>query len=161
MSRWTVILTGLLLAAPVWADDDVKTPSSAPPRFATVMSFDKERQEVILGYVSMHFVLDARMEAREEGGKKVEVEVPVMKSVYEMRPNKFVLRRGAVYDTAGKKVEADALWKRLSVGASVLVSIEGKPVDPSYLSIVKKETLVFAPSLDPANFVPAVHPQKP
>jgi hypothetical protein len=61
----------------------------------------------------------------------------------------FSLKTGEVFDAEGKKVDAAAAKKRLEVGATVLISTSGKEVDPAYLRVFKKETLVL------------VHPDEP
>src|SRR5690349_19975673 len=46
---------------------------------------------------------------------------------------KFPLALGTVYDTAGKKVSADDVRKRLKPGDTVLVCPDGKMADAAYL----------------------------
>lgn len=47
------------------------------------------------------------------------------------------------YDTSGKKVDADTVRRRLNKDTPVLISVDGKPVDPFYLKLIRPGTLVL------------------
>jgi RNA polymerase sigma factor (sigma-70 family) len=57
------------------------------------------------------------------------------------------------YDTKSKKIDAQDLAKRLEKEVPVLASIDGKPVDPLHLRLVKEDTIVLVLPLPQA--VPA------
>ena len=62
-------------------------------------------------------------------------------------------------DPKGKKLTADEVAKRLKPGTVVLVSVDEKPVDPVYLSIVKDDTVILAGVVVRAEAVP-IKPKK-
>jgi hypothetical protein len=51
-----------------------------------------------------------------------------------------------MYDTDGKPVDPKAVAKRLARETPVLLSADGKKVDPFYLQVMKKDTLVLVMS---------------
>ena len=63
------------------------------------------------------------------------------------------------FDPKGKKLTADEVVKRIKPGSVVLVSVDEKPVDPAYLSIVKDDTVILAGVVVRAEAVP-IKPKK-
>jgi hypothetical protein len=48
-----------------------------------------------------------------------------------------------IYDSAGKKLKTEDLLKRVKVGSVVLVAADENKVDPSYLAVLKGDTVVL------------------
>jgi len=140
-------LAALALARPGLADDKLPGP---PPHFVTVQNVDRKAGEITFAELTMHYV--AREVTREvvQDGKKV----PVKETVYvpEFRTGliKYSVADGQVYDGAGKKLDADEVWKRATVGAAVLLSSDFRMVDDAYLKLLNKDALVFVPALPKA-----------
>jgi hypothetical protein len=63
----------------------------------------------------------------------------------------YAVEKVKAYDTRGKVVETKKLHGLLKGEVVVLVSADGKPVDPLYLRLVKEGTLVF---VLPASLTP-------
>jgi RNA polymerase sigma factor (sigma-70 family) len=73
----------------------------------------------------------------------------------------YTLKDVKIYDTRGKKVGPKKLPELLKGETVVLVSADGKPVDPLYLRLVKEGTLVFvlpASAISPAAPPPLAAP---
>jgi RNA polymerase sigma factor (sigma-70 family) len=84
--------------------------------------------------------------------------------VRTMRDRTYVLPRGVieVFDVSGERVEEEALKRRLSKETAVLLSGDGKPVDPFHLQVVQEGTLVLVtPALSPGAFTPRPDPETP
>ena len=81
-----------------------------------------------------------RLVARE---KENGTDRDVTKPVYETQSVSYQTGLGEVYDSEGKKLTDEDIWKRAKVGAVVLVSANGSKVDSAYLEAIAKETLVF------------------
>ncbi len=67
----------------------------------------------------------------------------------------YTLDEVKAYDTRGKVVQPKKLPELLKGETVVLVSADGKPVDPLYLRLVKDGTLVF---VLPASAIPPPAP---
>jgi hypothetical protein len=126
------------LAALAQAEDKPKLPEGSPPRLASVIEVKGD----LVVYRDFYFTppipkkagqfnLKEPVPSHPSGGPKFACAV------------EFPLKDGEVFDAEGKKLNADAAKKRLAVGDTVLVSTSGSKVDPVYLRVVKKETLVF------------------
>lgn len=73
--------------------------------------------------------------------QEVNVRVPTEVDLSEVKELK-------VYNTAGKEVPKDDALKALAKGGVVVISGDGKPVDPGYLAAFREGTLVLvAPDL--------------
>jgi len=74
-----------------------------------------------------------------------EVDVTVTRLVPEMRTVEVAmdLSRATITTAGGKKLDLDALKKRLDKPRPVVVSGDGKPVDESYLKLLDKDAIVI------------------
>jgi hypothetical protein len=142
------------LAAPAPEEKKAALPQTVPPRIANVAALDPAEGEIILHEVTQRVVPEVRKQIRTVNGKAVEIEMTVYVPVLEQRQRKLSLKEGKVFDTAGALMEAAEVWKRLKVGAAVLVSGDGKMVDPAYLGIVTKETVILAFPTGPDTIIP-------
>jgi hypothetical protein len=128
-------------------------PTGPQPQFAIVRSMDKALGEVTL--LQIQAVSEVVPEKTIING--VEVTRNVIRQVLRTVEKSFSIEKGTVLDTAGKKVPAAEVWKRLKVGATVLVA--GQQIDPLYLRIVQPETLIFITSPSPIP-LPKLPPPK-
>jgi hypothetical protein len=112
-------------------------PTSPQPEFAIVRSIDKDSGEVTLA--QFQTIFEVVPEKAIVNGQ--EVTRNVIRQVMRVGEKQFSVDKGTVLDTAGKKVPAAEVWKRLKLGATVLMA--SQQVDPRYLRIVEPTTLIF------------------
>jgi hypothetical protein len=55
----------------------------------------------------------------------------------------FSLEQDEIYDTKGELIPAESAKRRLAPGQVVLLSADGKRVDPFYLQAVQADTLIL------------------
>src|SRR5712691_5911395 len=92
-------------------------PQGPQPRFAIVHEIDKDKGEITL--LQMEAVAESVLVKSIENGQ--EVTKMVVRQVLRSVPRQFSFDKGSVVDTAGKKIAAAEVWKRLKRGATVLV----------------------------------------
>lgn len=107
---------------------------SPPPRFVLVETVG--RDELILTELSI------APEIVDVGGKPA-ARVRVSPEQYRVLTFSFSLKKGRVLDTKGNNLSVEDIKKRLLPGRVVLLSSDGKAVDPVYLSVVKDDTVVL------------------
>jgi hypothetical protein len=137
--KWLIL--GFLFAALMAvarAEDKPRLPEGPPPRLATVVEVKGD----VVVYRDFYF---APPVPKKAGPLTLTELVPSHPSSgpWFTCAVEFPLKEGQVCDAAGKKLDAGAARKRLAAGDTVLVSLAGKEVDPAYLRVVKKETLVL------------------
>jgi hypothetical protein len=157
------VVLPLALAAPGPDEKKAALPTTPPPRIASVSELKPEEGEITLHEVTQQMVPELRKEQRTVNGKTVEVTVTHYRAVVVQQQRKCYLKEGKAYDTAGAPLEAAEVWKRLKVGAPVLVSADGNKVDPAYLGVVAKEAVIlaFPDGLDTPVPLPAKPPPSP
>ena len=112
-------------------------PTGAQPKFGIVRNINKELGEVTLAHFQTVFevVTEKAIVNGREVTRNVTRQVPL---TVEKR---FSVEKGTVVDPTGKKIPAEEVWKRLKVGATVLVA--DRQPDPLYLRVVQPDTLIF------------------
>src|SRR5947208_288834 len=86
-----------------------QAPSGPQPQFAIVRSIDKAQGEVKLSQIqAVSEVVPVKSIVNGQ-----EVTRNVVKRVMRTVEKQFSIDKGTVYDTAGKKVAAPEVWKRL------------------------------------------------
>ncbi len=142
MVRWRMALALLIpLAGQNLRADPVELPETASPSFATVVKVNPEAGE--LTYHSMLLEKVKQYGAYERDGKKVTGWY--WDHAYAERQLRFSLRDGQAYDAEGNRLQAGELWKRVAVGATVLIAPDGQKVSPGYLRVVRRETVILVP----------------
>jgi hypothetical protein len=118
-------------------------PKGVLPQFATVSSIDPQQNALFLETVTTR--VGAVILAREEerNGKVVRLTQTIYKPVYETQVRPLALETAEVFEAGGKKLSSEEIWKRVAVGATVLVSVDGQPVDSASLRTLAKDTLIF------------------
>jgi hypothetical protein len=115
-----------------------------PPRFVTVLQIDQQAGEQELVNVTVRFVAEEVIRQVKQDGKVEEATETIHKPVYEEKMvGSIALDSADVFEAGGKKLSSDEVWKRVAVGAAVVVSADGKKVNPAYLRALAKDTLVF------------------
>ena len=113
------------------------------PEFAIVGKVDSAKGTVELKFAFHVVRMVTEERVKTEGGK--EVPYKVMKSVLQLRveTETLPLDEIAVVDVKGKKVDKDAVLKRVKTGQAVLVSSTDQPLAPAVAKAVAADTLVF------------------
>jgi hypothetical protein len=130
-----------LLAPLAEAEDKPKLPDGYPPRLASVLEVKGD----LVVYRDFYFMPPIPKKPGQLNPKEPVPSHPSAGPMFACAVE-FSLKDGEVFDADGKKLNADAAKKRLAVGDTVLVSTSGKKVDPVYLRVVKRETLVLVHS---------------
>jgi hypothetical protein len=150
------MIVGLLVASAAavgTAQDKPGLPAEAPPRIASIVALNGE----VIVYRDFQYML---FTPKRAGPVKPNELVPANPSPGTMFACavEFPLKDGRVYDAEGKKLDIEAVKKRIAVGDTVLVTTSGKMVDPAYLKVVKKDTLILVqpppPPGPPLPFLP-------
>jgi hypothetical protein len=118
--------------------DEKALPKGVPPRVVSVSKVDEKAG--VIEYREAFTTLpipDKNGPVKEGDPAGVPIALGLFVTV------KFSLKDGAVYDVSGKKVNAAAAVKRLSVGDIVLVAGGYEPVDPAYLKVFTKDVLIL------------------
>jgi hypothetical protein len=141
-ARILSLLSVALLAGSLRADDSPRLPNGPQP-LQVLAGMDKAGN-VLLWQTSVKLVPEQRTQRIDRGGGKVEertyvVQVPVTRQVQRRFPSKDV----EAFGTDAKKVDAKKLAELLDKKTVVLVSADGRPVDPFYLQIIKEGTVIL------------------
>ena len=141
----SAVLTLEIAAATVGAQEKAKAPTGPPPEFVTVLAMDKAEGVLELGYSIVregeHIRIEYTYVADDGSIRTVERISP--KPVYEQRVLKLKLKNAEVFEPSGRKLGGEEVWKRLGLGATVVIPVDGKAVDSAYLRALAKDTLVF------------------
>jgi len=131
---------------------DPNQPKGPPPR---VMVLDVEREGTsYIRETRIEYVTQQRMQAVKMGNQVVQrayfVQIPVMTERRVALDGKDT----QVFGSDGKRIPPQDVPRYLKA-VPVLVSADGKPVDPFYLRLVREGTLiVVSPALVPAAVAP-------
>ena len=159
MPRTLSVLLLPLLAAGAEAGS---LPKGVPPAI-NLVSLNKKGELVMLVIIPVtREVLEKRIEDR--GGKKVEVEVRKLVTETVIRQQIVDARGVQASDVGGKKIDPKKLPTLLARETPVLISSDGKPINPIYLKMFKKDTLVLTfprPAAPPAPPEPVKKPPPP
>jgi len=134
----------VLCAVAVSADPEPPT-QKEPPRFVLVKL--EGDQLVSRATVPVSRAVKVKKEFNNNG--KIEVR-EVVEYVTEMRviERAWDLKNVTVTTAGGKKLDLDAVKKRLTKPQVVVFSGDGKAVDESYLKVLDKDALVIVPKPD-------------
>jgi hypothetical protein len=139
----TLIVTAMI-AAPA-PGDKPGMPDGPTPTIATVAAIDKDAGTCTLRTIVIKMVTANETVPQNLNGMIVQRVVPVTRLIREMTEQKVSIKDTPVSDAEGNKVAEEDVWKRLTTGATVVVSTDGNKVDSGYLTAFKKETLVLQP----------------
>ena len=162
MSRWFVV--AMLLSCATFADETglpiVKeqpltlldkaelehwikdSTAAASPRFGVVTVIDKERgvfviaEKITIAVKEHRTVVILGDERREQ---------PVVKLLIATTQTRYPLEENSLYDIDGKRLKKEESLKRLKVGLAVVLSSDGKMVDPRYRRAMHADTLILIP----------------
>jgi len=136
----SALLAALLVVLP--SQEGPRVPDAAPPLVAVASFGTRDDGRPYLEIVATAYTLDQR-KANAEEKKREKGDAKVLKAVQVVR--RYLLEEGAmtVYDTDGKKVALKDLADRLAKPSVVLISADGKEVDPFHLRVARPGTLVI------------------
>ena len=143
-----LMLVCVALAAPAPVQDRIVPPKGPPPSWATAVIKDG-----LLEITESVMVPQLREEIRQRivtvGGKQVTIAEKV--AVTQLVPIQRTMRimKASYYDTAGKEIEAGRAAKLLNRPTVVLMSGDGKALDPYYLRTIKEGTLIVVRPMQP------------
>ena len=142
----TIVAFALTLgiAVTATAQERAKPPKRPPPEFVTVAAMDKAQAVLDLEYTVDVGVQHMRYQSHYEvNGEARTVEIITPKPIQKQRILKLKLKYAEVFDGRGMKLETEEAWKRLAVGASVVIPVDGEVVDSVYLRVLAKDALVI------------------
>ncbi|WLD12546.1 hypothetical protein [Planctellipticum variicoloris] len=145
MDRFIVALgfLGGLVTSQVIAQEGTKVRASPPPTFMTVTRINDARNSIALtetrAVVLQHY---RPSKVVEDGVEKVITTVTAENTSVVVRKT-MSLKATEAFDVAGSKLSHEELAKRLTIGAVVFVSADGKAVPPQYLKALSADAVVL------------------
>jgi hypothetical protein len=153
----------LAMAGSLPAGEKAEQPKGPPPK-VMIASVDKDGPPYIKRTVVEYRTEKRQVEVITNGIKQLreeQVTIPILREEKVGLDGKEV----QVFGTDGKLISAKEVSRRLKKATAVLVSCDGKPVDPFYVRIAREGTLiVVAPSLastGPMPFPPLPPKEQP
>jgi hypothetical protein len=136
------LTAGLLVGAGRGKDEEPELPKGPPP-IQTVARMDRSGNLVIRTVVPVTAYRQVqRTRLVNQGGKQVPVTETVTVAVVTQLVRQLKSPKFQVFEAGGKKGDPKDLARRLKKWTPVLLSADGKKVDPFYLQVIKDETLV-------------------
>jgi hypothetical protein len=83
----------------------------------------------------------------EEGGVRRKVQVPITQMRHQVRQSQISLAYVRLFDSTGKEVQGEDVWKRLKPGVILLRQTDSKQVEPLYSKLLSADALILAPSI--------------
>jgi hypothetical protein len=155
-----IVAAGLLVGADRGKDKEPQLPKGQPPTLVLAKA-DREG----LAIRQMVRVAEYRQEQRTRTVKQngQDRQVPYQVTVLDQRMEAREMRAGKfqAFGTDGKPVDAKAAAGQLKGWTAVLLSADGKRVDPFYLQVIKEGTLVIVlpqPNSQPSSISPVPPP---
>jgi hypothetical protein len=145
-----VILLGAI-ALGAEADEAPKV----PPRILTASVKDDQLVSKMVVTVVVPVTIKQKV---NNNGKEEEVPVTSYKSEQRTIEQKYDLKKATFSTAGGKKLDLDAVKKRLAKPQPVVVSGNGKAVDASYLKLFDKDALVIVVPMPEPLKVPQLAP---
>jgi hypothetical protein len=81
----------------------------------------------------------------DDNGKKVKKEVIEHQTGMELVENRFDLKKAKFSTAGGKKLDLEAVKKRLAKPQVVAMAMGYKPVDEAFLKVLDKDAIVIVP----------------
>lgn len=132
-------MTPLILAALICAQPPIKAPGTAPS-----LSVVHIKDKMLVTEVTVMEPRTVKVKEKvTKGGMEVEVEV-VKTVVNSVKKTISTSLEGMTFQTAdGKKIAIEEAAKRLKTPTLVVVSADGRPVDATFLAVLKPTTIVI------------------
>ncbi|MBM4071269.1 MAG: hypothetical protein FJ271_20380 [Planctomycetes bacterium] len=148
----SLLATVALVPLPVDGNNRVRLPNGPQPTFVVVRAVDGDHVTA-LQHSSVTVPVTYSQQVIVNG-----VTQTVTKTAYRQESRvierRIALKTATFYNGAGDKLTAEDGRKNLKAGATILLSENGRPVDPIYLRAIRGEALIlaipFAPPLVPS-----------
>jgi len=130
----------LLLLQPADVEPKVEAPKGPPPRIVTVTS----NKDTLVARITVTEMVPVQV--REKiivGGKEVERNVLKYITAMKVVEQTMNLKGAKAQQADGTTIEMASLKKRLAVPTTVVISADGQPVDPGYLRLFQKNTIII------------------
>ena len=134
-------LLWVVLAAPVPVQEKIAPPQGLPPTWGTAVIKGAEL-EITDSVAVPVYMKQKRTRQVNVSGRLVPTVEEFVVTRTRMVQRTRRLPKARYFDTAGKEIEASRAARLLSRPTVVLVSADGKPLDPYYLRTIKEGTLV-------------------
>jgi hypothetical protein len=144
----------ILLGALAVAADAEATPKE-PPRILTASVKDGQLVSKLVVTVAVPVTVTQKVNVN---GKEQDVTTTTYKTEQRTIEQKYDLKKATFSTAGGKKLDLDAVKKRLAKPLPVVVSGNGKAVDESYLKLFDKDALVIVLPMPEPLKVPQVTP---
>jgi hypothetical protein len=132
-----------LLAGLSQAQDATKLPRGPQPQMLFISSVDAKDGAIVITQAVMEAVPVEEERVRVQGGVTEKYKVTTYKFVTKLVKQPFVLKDHQFQLAGGQKLSAEEALKRLTPGKVVLLSVDGTPIDPAFLKIIKDDTLIL------------------
>jgi len=162
MSSMLLNLSLAVVLAPAPADEKINLPSGPPPKIVLAVIKDGKCEVQYTVTVASERVQTVTRVVNVDG-KQVQVPQKVVVTIYRQQPCTMTLDHPRAVDRSGKEVDAKRLAELLKKPSVVLLSADGKPVDPFYLRTIREGTLTLVTAVadKPAALPPADRPPPP
>jgi hypothetical protein len=147
----------ILLGAIALGADADEAPK-APPRILTASVKDDQLVSKVVIPVVVPVTIRQKV---NNNGKEEEVTVTTYRTETRTIEQKWELKKSTFSTAGGKKLDLDAVKKRLAKPQPVVLSTTGKAVDESYLKLFDKDALVIVVPMPEPLKVPAPAPPGP
>lgn len=119
--------------------------SGPPPRFAIVAEVNQRDKSINLLETIVKIVPFEQVRKVEKNGMVVEEKFTAFKQeLVQQILRVAITKETEVYDAGNNRLADAEIWKRLKTGVPILLSADGRKVDPAYLGIVKKDAIIVA-----------------
>src|SRR5262245_30461067 len=152
-----------LVPLPVENGEKLRLPNGPAPSFAIVSALDQTQGQVTVTVMQVSQVT-IPVHVPEQvivNGRPVFTTKTTFRMETRITETKIALKKAVLHNGAGKKVSEQDAIKQLKVGATVLLSPNGAPVDPLYLRALQPDTLILGtPNItSPQPLPPPVPPR--
>jgi hypothetical protein len=144
----TLVAAALLAAPAPVPEEKPKAPESPAPEFATVSETDAKEGTCTLRQIQVVPVAVEEVRTRVVNGVAIAERVKTLRHQNQTIEFRVLLRGSQILDGEGKAVAEDDAWKRLTANTTIALVRNGGKIDPAYLRLFKKETLVIILAAD-------------
>ena len=120
---------------------------AAPPQFVKLANISKDKLFISVYSCESVPVTSFREEEVEEGGVRRKVQVPITEMRHQVRQSQISVAYVRLFDSTGKEVKGEDVWKRLKPGVVLLRQTDSPKLDPVFLKLLSPDALILAPSV--------------
>ena len=133
----------VLVGGAVAPDQAPRAFPGPPPRFVTVGGVDLQTGRLRFINTAVGFVLEPNPAAEkiQLGEGKTAIK-SVYRPVYESRGEELEIDSAVVSEAGGEELTREEVLKRAVIGTPMVVSADGRSIDPTFMKAIAKGTLV-------------------